>query len=168
LATGLTGGTLRAVLAVSLWHAPIPWVHAHEIEGPQVTRLRLLSEHVAEFHARELSQGAQELDWHVHLILPWCLVHHFPCPNDDERDPGSDDYFDGAMVSVAGMSSAKMIGQPAARAFLGGHPVSDQPVVLPETIGAHAALAALGRGTHFFETYGRPHAVRDLVAVRLC
>ena len=167
-ATGLTSRVLRAVLALSLWHAPIPWMHAHEIEGPRVARLQLLSQHVAEFHARELSEGARELDWHVHLILPWCLVHHFPCPDNDERQPGSDDYFGGATLSAAGLSSGKMIGQPTMRAFLAGHPASDHPAVLPETIGAHAALAALGRGTHFFETYGRPHPVRDVASVRLC
>ncbi len=168
-ARGLTSRVLRAVLVLSLWHAPIPWVHAHEIEGPQVERLRLLSQHVAEFHARELSQGTRVLDWHAHLILPWCLVHHFPCPAQDEHEPGSDEYFGGAsLTNVAGTISAKMLGQPAARAFLAGFPVPDHAAVLPETMGAHAALLALGRGTHFFETYGRTQCVRDLVGVRLC
>ncbi|MGE5191208.1 MAG: hypothetical protein ACM3U2_01820 [Deltaproteobacteria bacterium] len=159
---------LRFVLMLSLWHAPIPWVHAHQIEGPQVEHLQLLSQHVAEFHARELSQGEETLDWHVHLVLPWCLVHHFPCPDKEQRDPGSDDYFGGARLNVAGMNSAKMIGQPTARGFLARTPASDHPAVLADVIGARAALSALGRGTHFFETYGRPHSVRDLVGVRIC
>jgi hypothetical protein len=104
----------------------------------------------------------------MHLVLPWCLVHHFPCPDQEQREPGSDDYFAGAQLGVAGMTSAKMIGQPTGRAFLAGHPAPDRPALLADTMGAHSALLALGRGTHFFETYGPTEPVRDLVRVRLC
>jgi hypothetical protein len=167
-AIGPKGGVLRVVLVLSLWHAPIPWVHAHEIEGPQVERLRLLAEHVTAFHARELSQGARRLDWHVHLMLPWCFDHHFPCPDQEQREPGSDDYFGGPALNAMAATSAKAIGQPTARAFLEGYPAVDQPAALPYAPGAQVALAAVGRMVHFFETYARPHPVRDLVGVRLC
>ncbi len=167
-ASGPISRVFRAVFALSLWHAPIPWVHAHEIEGPQVERLQLLSRHVAEFHTRELSQGARRLDWHVHLVLPWCFDHHFPCPDQERREPGSDDYFGGTALNTVAATSAKTIGQPTARAFLAAHPPSDQPAALRDTMDARTALAAAGRGGHFFETYGRPHPVRDLASVRLC
>ncbi len=128
---------LRVMIVLSLWHAPIPWVHAHDLEGPAVDRLGMLSQHVAEFHAREVSLGAQRLEWHTHLILPWCLVHHFPCPDSDEREPGADDFFGGVKVTAAGMNSGEAIGAPTARAFLADDLVSDLAARLP-----HAASAS--------------------------
>src|SRR5262249_55342873 len=115
----LTCRILRVVLALSLWHAPIPWVHAHEIDGPEVDHSLVLSRHVAEFHSRELSQGERRLDWHMHLVLPWCLIHHLPCPDQQQPSPVSDDYVGGAKWSVAGPSADKMLIEPATPAFRG-------------------------------------------------
>jgi hypothetical protein len=156
------------MLVLSLWHAPIPWVHAHDLEGPAVERREMLSQHVAEFHARELSLGEQRLEWHAHLVLPWCLVHHFPCPDSDDREPGADDYFGGVKVCAAGTTACETIGQPTARAFLAGDLVAGPALLLADASGAETALFAIARGRHFFETYGRTDSVRNLLGVRLC
>jgi hypothetical protein len=159
---------LRVVLALSLWHAPIPWVHAHEIDGPDVDHSLVLSRHVAEFHSRELSRGEKRLDWHMHLVLPWCLVHHLPCPDQQQPRPVSDDYVGGAKWSAAGPSASKILIEPATRAFRGEDLATDDGLWAASAAGVNTALSAIARGQQFFETYGRTHSVRDLVGVRLC
>jgi hypothetical protein len=159
---------LRVVLALSLWHAPIPWVHAHEIDGPDVDHLQVLSRHVAEFHSRELNQGEKKLDWHMHLVLPWCLMHHLPCPDQEQRKPVSDDYVGGAKWSVVGSNASKTLIEPASRAFRAEDLATDEGLWLMATARANTAISAIARGQHFFETYGCAHGVRDLVGVRLC
>jgi len=158
---------LRVVLVLSLWHAPIPWVHTHDLDGPEVARLESLSQHVAEFHARELSLGAERLEWHTHLVLPWCLVHHFPCPDSDEREPGADDYFGSVTIGAAGTNSGGMIGAPTSRAFLADGLASDLAARLPNVVQSGQSILARAPNRHFFDPYGAA-AVRDLVGVRLC
>ena len=166
-ATRLTSRTLRAVLAMSLWHAPIPWVHAHEIEGPDVDHSQILSRHVAEFHSRELSHGEKQLDWHMHLVLPWCPVHHLPCP-DQQPNPVSDDYVGGAKWNAAGPAPTKSLIEPASRAFRAEDLATEDGLWATSVAGVNTAISAIARGQHFFETYGRTQCVRDLVGVRLC
>src|SRR5436190_15874990 len=98
-----TGRVLRVVMVLSLWHAPIPWIHVHEFEGPQVERLDSLSRHIAAFHAHELNKGRPSVDWHAHLVLPWCMNHQHDCPADSERDPAPDDILGSAQVTVGGL-----------------------------------------------------------------
>lgn len=162
----VTARGLRCVVVLSLWHAPIPWIHIHELAGPQVDRSDSLSEHVAQFHARDLQWGNTAIDWHSHLVLPWCLNHHHNCPDDDERDSGSDEIFAGCQVAAGGTAGTQWIGQPTGRAFLAG-----QIAAGAGTFAQHAAGAVLfdqARCRHFFETYGSSAAVRDLLSVRLC
>src|SRR5438309_1651419 len=166
-ARGLCGRVLRAAIVLSLWHAPIPWVHAHDLDGPRVEGRQLLSEHVAEFHGRELSQGQKRLDWHMHLVLPWCIVHHLPCPDSDHRQPASDDFFGAVKMGRGAELSVKAIMQPTTRAFLAASLGADAARLLLSAIGTES-IGVFGRGTHFFETYGRTSCVRDLVGVRLC
>jgi hypothetical protein len=155
------------MLALSLWHAPIPWVHVHDLEGPQVDRLESLSQHVAEFHSHDIASGRSRLTWHAHLVLPWSLNHHFPCPDGDRREPGSDDFV-GIRTSAAGMNTAQAIGQPITRAFLATDVALEAGLSILAERASLAQLAATGRAAHFFETYGRASAIRDLAGVRLC
>ena len=165
----LAGRALSALVVLSLWHAPIPWVHAHDLEGPRVEQLQILSRHVAEFHARELSRGQTHLDWHVHLVLPWCMVHHDSCPDDKHHGPNSDDYFGTLKIgATAAALSARTIGQPSDRAFLVRDVVLDGGLTAPQGVGTCDLDQALHRRSHFFETYGDSISVRDLVGVRLC
>jgi hypothetical protein len=159
---------LRLVMVLSLWHAPIPWIHVHELEGPQVERLGALSQHIAEFHARELMREGARLDWHSHLVLPWCMTHEHDCPADDEQNPASDDIFGGAKVVTSGLAACQTIGQPTTRAFLAVDVPADAAPFVHLGAGTSAALFGPAQCRHFFETYGCSVAVRDLVSVRLC
>jgi hypothetical protein len=163
-----TGRVLRVVMVLSLWHAPIPWIHVHEFEGAQVERLESLSRHIAAFHAHELNRGSPSGDWHAHLVLPWCMNHHHDCPADDERDPAPDDILGGAKVTVGGLPVSQSYGQPTTRAFLTWAIPADGAAVAqygPATSGAPSGPAPF---RHFFETYGGSVAICDLVSVRLC
>lgn len=158
---------LRVLLALSLWHAPIPWVHVHDLEGPQVEHRQSLAKHIAEFHSGDLAWGRSRLDWHAHLVLPWSLNHHLPCPDGDRHEHESDD-FAAPKPRPAGVTSDQAIGQPTTRAFLAGDVVVDEGLSISIEAGAMAHTAAISRGAHFFETYGRASAIRDLAGVRLC
>ena len=163
-----TGRALRFVMVLSLWHAPIPWVHVHEIAGPQVERLASLSQHVAVFHARDLSWENTTLNWHAHLVLPWCLNHQHNCPADDDRDPGSDDILGCARVIAGAIAESQAFGQPTTRAFLAGGIFADEAALIERAIGTSSGQIGPSRIRHFFETYGCSVAVRDLMSVRLC
>jgi|GEM_PF-3093464 len=167
------GRVLRVVIVLSLWHAPIPWVHVHEFEGPKVERLESLSRHIVEFHAQDLVWGTTLAEWHSHLVLPWCLNHrclhhHDNCPADDERDSGMDDVLAGARVTVANMTAGHAFGPPAGRAVFAGELAAAQAVLGQRATGANSAICGVPRFRQFIETYGSSVAVRDLLSVRLC
>lgn len=158
---------LRTLLVLSLWHAPIPWVHAHDLIGPDVEHIAELHQHVDRFHAEEVRHGESHLDLHTHLIYPWGR-HHSPGAPDDSEPAGSDD---GDFLLLAGTSSgvtsSKTFGQPTDRAIDVIAPV-DQGPAAHAAVGGHAPLICLSRGAHFLETYGRAVSSRDLFGVRLC
>lgn len=159
---------LRGLLVVSLWHAPIPWVHFHDLEGPSVEQLDPLSLHVAEFHARDLGGGRKALDWHAHLVLPWRLDQHHSDPGDEDQAPRPDDDCIVLTAAAANLQSLLSLGRPLPAQLAGW---GDLPGVcafdLTEGV-ASATTPGSDRRRHFFETYGRPAAVRDLTGVRLC
>src|SRR5574337_1804227 len=68
---GAVRRTIRTLLLLSLWHAPVPWVHAHDLTGPTVDLVYSLHRHVDKYHVRDVQHGALHLDLHTHLILPW-------------------------------------------------------------------------------------------------
>jgi hypothetical protein len=76
LFTAMSGCALRVLLAMSLWHAPIPWLHAHEVSGKRVAANELLERHVEEFHHGLEQAGVAWLSWHVHFVLPWDIQHN--------------------------------------------------------------------------------------------
>ncbi|MSR57828.1 MAG: hypothetical protein EXS05_09155 [Planctomycetaceae bacterium] len=157
---------MQMLLALSLWHAPIPWVHAHELQGPQVENSPALHEHVDHFHSHDVAKGETHLDLHTHLILPWdCDRDSDGSPHPAERPGCRDDDF----VPLAGSagSSLKAIGQPTIRA-LGDLAFAGSLPAMPRPEGGDEPVFSLTRGRHFFETFGSSVSVRDLICVRLC
>lgn len=166
-AHGLWSRVLRTLLVMSLWHAPIPWIHAHDLDGPQVAQRAPLSQHIAEFHARDVALPQERLEWHVHLVLPWCLTHHLPCPNGEQHQTAADEFFNGVKMTATGATAGETIGQPTARVFLAGDSSAATTSLLPLTAGKNVPALALASSRHFFETFGAA-SIRDLVGVRLC
>ncbi|WP_010584357.1 hypothetical protein [Schlesneria paludicola] len=94
---------LRACLIVSLWQAPVPWIHSHGTEPVTVARVSAtqdLVHHLALFHPAVNAEAAKELGWHLHWILP-CWGHALDDTPDDESPATEVMTFDQATVSSA-------------------------------------------------------------------
>lgn len=156
------------MLLLSFWHAPIPWVHAHDLTGPVAERVASLHRHIDTFHAAQVEHGERHLDLHAHLVLPWGRQYDSePAPGDRHGSETDDVDF---LVRYGGAptgSSQTHIGQPTDRAF--GSPHAAAGLYAAErSVLSNAPLFSLSHGRHFFETFGRAVSIRDLLGVRLC
>lgn len=159
---------LRTLLVLSMWHAPIPWVHAHDLAGPIVDQGGTLARHVEEFHAGLDHHGEGDIGWHTHLVLPWCLSHHAPCPLDRQGDESETHYLSGLKFGVVQPAPTPVsMGHALAVAYL---PVSELCALahphnrLSMPIGPNARNRAL----HFLGTYGGSVSLGDLLSVHVC
>jgi hypothetical protein len=160
--------TIRIVLLLSLWHAPVPWVHAHDLTGRAVDEVRSLHRHVDEYHARELELGERHLDLHAHLILPWSHEHQpFHRPGCPERPDTDDSDFVLELASASAGSTLKAIGRPVDRHFDPLRSTSDV-ISRGQLAWAAARWSSPGYGRHFFETFGCSVSIGDLICVRVC
>jgi hypothetical protein len=90
-----------AVLAASLWRAPVPWIHSHETLEAQGLPEAALSRHVHQLHPQESEHSI--LGWHVHLSYPW-EVSNEPAPPCEPNSPKPQTVYD--MPYVASPASA--------------------------------------------------------------
>lgn len=60
-------GMCRVLLCLSLWNGPLPWLHAHEVSGPELSRNESLAAHVQVCHAPDDCDDCR--GWHFHLML---------------------------------------------------------------------------------------------------
>ena len=59
----------RLALIVSLWHAPLPILHAHGADAAESVPVALV-DHLVEFHPDVTLNSDVDLGWHWHLVLP--------------------------------------------------------------------------------------------------
>jgi hypothetical protein len=69
---------LRLGLIVSLWPAPVPWLHSHREES----RPSLVF-HLQEFHS---GNSDEHEGWHIHFTYLWRLADD-PCAPEDRDEP---------------------------------------------------------------------------------
>ncbi len=71
---------LRLACVLSLWHAPIPWVHIHSTDAAE------LANHIRQFHPELLETAlAEPPGWHWHTVLPpW---GRNPSSTSEEEEP---------------------------------------------------------------------------------
>lgn len=62
------GRCLRLALVLSVWQAPIPWVHAHSLEAG-VGAAPGLARHLRDFHSGTVATHAVSPGWHLHFGL---------------------------------------------------------------------------------------------------
>jgi hypothetical protein len=78
---------VRLGLIVSLWQAPIPWLHSHGTDIAQIapaTNATELATHLAIFHDDVAPGSEHDFGWHWHWVLPsWS--HALDDTPDDER-----------------------------------------------------------------------------------
>lgn len=160
------GAILRIVLALSLWHAPIPWLHCHDLDGTEVEHTAALSHHVHGFHQSALEHGVRHAPWHAHLLLPWCN-ETLPCSEGDES-PHRDGLPDDCIACRADAGPSTQSASLPASAIEQG---ADDGTLLRAAWNRHAAAGGrspLSRSGHFLATSGCSTSLIDLLSARLC
>lgn len=158
---------LRMLLVLSLWHAPIPWIHTHAVAGPIVDHVDSLSRHVHEFHEEDAAQGETALGWHAHLVLPWCFDGSDSCPSDERPEPGHLAFAMKFGLTTSPQQTFASAIQLTAGPFVALAAPAGMPALSPPAL-AHCADYQHHRGRHFFETYGCSVSIGDLDSVRTC
>ncbi len=76
----------RLCLILSLWHAPLPMIHAHgsDIEGPFSPSAAV--EHLNQHHLDVAVNSHVEFGWHVHLVLLADPIVDEPYDEDGQPD----------------------------------------------------------------------------------
>lgn len=159
---------VRLLLVLSLWHAPIPWVHAHDLEGPDVEHTAPLLHHVSEHHSHDVAIGMTHCAWHSHLVVPGECHRHEGCPAEHRHGDDADDIVFSLKFEVA---------PPTAPVHLTGCP--DQPTWLSADLlqaDSSTVRMALARAAgeeaavfrHVLESYGRSASPTALWGVILC
>lgn len=67
------GIVARLGLILSLWQAPIPWLHSHGTDVSEITSPLFacdFCEHLRTFHSADELNSGEEYGWHCHWILP--------------------------------------------------------------------------------------------------
>ena len=85
------GVLLHLCLLVSLWRAPVPWVHSHDSIDRRTAATRFWAEHLDHFHTHRFhtdpnhfgSETTEAHGWHLHFVLPWELADK----HDDAEHP---------------------------------------------------------------------------------
>ena len=60
----------RLVLVASLWHAPLPMLHAHDADNHDASSAATLVDHLAEYHSDAALNSHIDFGWHWHLVPP--------------------------------------------------------------------------------------------------
>jgi hypothetical protein len=60
----------RLVLIVSLWHAPLPVLHAHDADIHDASSSAEFVDHLAEYHPEVALNSHFDFGWHWHLVPP--------------------------------------------------------------------------------------------------
>jgi hypothetical protein len=154
---------------LSVWHAPVPWVHLHETSGPTVAYDVQLQRHLGEFHPHLAAETQPaSLGWHVHLVLPWQCGHKGDCdPRQTQHgtpDCISNLQFGSAFSSPSG--SQAVVELLAHTTF--GLPTLVLPALLDESNPALTAKPALSAPTGFLASFAGSVAICDLIDRHLC
>jgi hypothetical protein len=69
---------LRISLILSLWDAPLPWIHAH----PALATDDGLVSHLTRYHLAA-DETRSKSDWHLHFLVPWFEIAETETPWSD-------------------------------------------------------------------------------------
>lgn len=79
---------VRLSLVLSLWHAPLPVLHAHTLSFADLNGNPLLADHLVRYHCSEgdhlHSTDVSDTDWHWHFVIPNC---DGCCSDSDDHHP---------------------------------------------------------------------------------
>lgn len=161
LANGPVRGSLwRLCLVLSLWHAPVPWIHIHRAEASDALAKSRLTNHLLRRHAVG-DEIERETGWHWHLVLPrWCVdgarTSCHECADDEDRPVSMPEFDDGLpapqAIQVSLLADA-------------GQPLVEPPVPNPGVLPSAPTCLAAGP---FLDTFLDTVSMRALIGVARC
>jgi hypothetical protein len=147
-----------AVLAASLWHAPIPWIHSHETLEAQGLSAAALAWHLQHLHPHGSEHAI--FGWHIHLSCPWDVSNE-PAPSSDPKSPKPRTVYDMPYV-VSQASSAIDVDRHASA------DLAALPLFLQDGLASLQLDAACVSGRHFLQTDPPSVPLRALICVARC
>lgn len=154
---------LHFCLLLSLWRAPVPWVHAHDtLDEHAAADTRFWAEHLERFHTD--LHGHSPHGWHWHFVFPWELADK----HDDDQD-GDDQHPQDVPESVR-IEPICIVANSMANVRT---PYQFGPiaVVVPDVVATSlTASPPLNRpiGVHVLLTFSNRISWRALACIALC
>lgn len=100
---------LRLLMILSMWQAPVPFLHCHSLRAEDAGGDVVMRQHLVRFHREALSHPGFGLGWHVHFELP---AEFFGCQDDDDSPARSRG--DSARVERAAVAETRLeVSSPA-------------------------------------------------------
>ena len=147
----------RLAMIVSLWHAPLPMLHAHDADVHDSTSAIAFVDHLAEFHPDVAVNSHIDFGWHWHLVPP--PVNH---PGDEPADGHCpfcpQDSQDTLLQAQASVNSLQSVCTWSVSAWLSSCPSSS----------GLAVRVAPATPTQFLETYLGSVPLGTLLRVARC
>jgi hypothetical protein len=147
-----------AVLAASLWRAPVPWIHSHETLEAQGLPEAALAWHLHQLHPHESEHDI--FGWHVHLTYPWDCSNEPAAPL-DPNSPKPRAVYD--MPYVVSPASPAVDVDRHASSWVSAAPWHMEAAGTAEQIDA-PCLA----GRHFRAIYPPSVSLRALICIARC
>jgi hypothetical protein len=147
-----------AVLAASLWRAPVPWIHSHETLEAQGLSEASLAWHLHHLHPHGSEHAI--FGWHIHLTCPWDISNE-PSPSQEPDSPKPRAVYD----------MPYLVSQAPPAVDVDRHASSWLPAPLFCVHGTAESLLFDARcvsGRHFLQTYPPSVSLRALICVVQC
>ena len=146
----------RLCLIASLWHAPVPMIHAHGSDLDESPNSPAAVEHLAEYHSNVPANSHVDFGWHIHFVLLVDPVADEPC--DEDGQPDRAPFYDPFVASQteAGVTVVLSVEWPAPTCWCMQR--VDRPVL----------VVARASPSQFLSTYLDAVSLRTLLRVARC
>ncbi|MCA9071516.1 MAG: hypothetical protein KDA84_21460 [Planctomycetaceae bacterium] len=147
-------------LWLTLWNAPLPWVHRHDLDEVQVDQD--LDRHLKLFH--QASQVRQEsATWHWHLAL-LCQMVNGGEHSQEEGQPSPNLLIEDQCPCIN--TAPDLPSQPSDQPSLGRSTVMD--LLAASELTSRVGSQERWGSHHFLQTYLSKAPLRDLLSVARC
>jgi len=110
----------RILLALSLWHAPLPMLHAHGTDLIDQATATNFVDHLAAYHPEMTLNSHVDFGWHWHLVPP--VKHCQGEGSDDDCPYGHQDSQDTLPQTQQSSTTWNCVGSWTACVWLSCHP----------------------------------------------
>ena len=145
----------RLLLVLSLWHAPMPMLHAHGTDLADLASAGKFVDHLTEYHPDSALNSHIDFGWHWHLVPP---VKHCQGDGSDEQCPyGPHESQDTLPQTQHSSETLTCVGSWTACVWLSCHPTP-----------ARLTCAVAPTPTAFLDTYLGSVPLGTLLRVARC